>query len=319
MADNADNKSSTQSETASAALQILQLMANPWLKACVGIGGAVIAIGTFWFTWQMWRGPELTYQVPKNQSLLSPANSGLDIRYNLVSVKEPYLTEVQIQNTGAKSIDLDSFTDKFPPFGNGLLLKSGNPACKILACNIISMHPSERYSPELQLVDNQAVLLKPIVLNAGDKFAVRLISESNPDPVRLWGNLAGCKIQKKEMPDLPLGTIWNGFLFIGAVLGILSFSILIFCYFGAKSVLEGLINGVVSGVGAVFSAFGQSSLLSKVQAQVVTSEAAHEILLDNAKFETVATKLGATTFEEKNSLREILSDFGKQQKPKGPT
>jgi hypothetical protein len=296
---------------------IAELFDHPWLKVVLKIVAGLGFCITIWLGWQGCFGtPLLTYEITRSQPVIAFANSRLDMRVAPGIAKIPVLTEVKIQNAGVKPIEITSFSDEFASNGNGLLLKSNNSDCEILACNVSWMHPSQRSWPLLAIVDRQKIFLKPFALNPGEEFAISFISDGNPDPVTLWGHISNCKIQKIEAANWApwLSVLWTTYLFVGATLGVVSFVIHVQYYYAVKSLMKWLLKTVASGASGVLSVFGRIAFRWLIQTKVKTPERAVELLLSKTEFDALANEVKADTPEKRDKLREVLTEIANSTK-----
>lgn len=293
------------------------VLVNPWVQL---VGALIVGI-TFWFTWQTYFAcPILSYTVRPSTSLLYLKNSNpnqLDLMVGGKLVRAPFLTELHFENSGSKPIKTEYFTDAFSADGASLQIRPSNENCKIRTCDVTSMKPLERKEAQLELItaavsgkkDLTVISLKPIALNSGDGFDLQIVSEGNPGEIKVWGNLSECKIQKTWNFDewTPLMTkIWTVAVTIGAVLGALSFIILLLGYLA-----------ITSSVSWVFGKLGKGWASMKftwnLHRKVPTSSKAEEILLSENEFDALAKELDAN-LNQREEIRKVLAKMVEDSK-----
>ncbi len=268
----------------------------------------------------------LTYLITRNESLVdlkTLSDSKLELRFNAVPLKTPHLTEVHVENSGSKPIEIDSYTDGFEGFGKGLLIKAGNSKCRILACTVINMNPPSRPLAEIQLrapsldsdetSDSSAqVFLRAVALNPRDSIDLRIISDGSPMPLSIWGHISNCVIQQTTgKPEFKptLNLVSTVFLFTGATLGFICFAILVCCFFTARSILNWTLKTTASVFGAIGKTYREASFGVNVRTKAETPERARELILSPSEFTQFAENVEAKTADEREKVRSILLDM----------
>lgn len=285
-------------------------LVNPWVQL---VGALIVAI-TFWLTWQTYFASSiLSYTVRPSTSLLYLRNSNpnqLDLMVGGKLVRAPFLTEMHIENSGNKSIRVEDFTDSFCANDTSLQIRPSNEHCKIMTCDVTSMKPPERKEAQVEIIstavtDKQKVSvisLKPIALNSGDGFDLQIISEGNPGQVKVWGNLADCKIQKAWNFDewTPLMTkLWTVGVTVGAVFGTLAFILLVFCYLAITSSVKWGFEKLGNGLASM-------KFTWNLHKKVPTASKAEEILLSQSQFDVLAEELNAN-LNQREEIRKALA------------
>lgn len=253
-------------------------------------------------TWLQTCSGTLTYGLKKNDCVLVLEDGHPNLQYDCL---------IRFENTGFKPINLDSFNDSFAPYGKGLLLKSSNKDCKVIAFAIAEMRPAQRNIAEVvPSEDKRAIFIKPLALNWRDGFSLRIIYSSNPGPISLWGHLSNCQIQKlvenQKWNDV-LSIAWNCFLFVGASLGIVSFLGLLYCFCFAKALWDLTWKGVAYVIKGIGSLGSDISMWSKAYKSASSPEKVMEIILCEVKFSEFAKDIGADSPAKERKVREYLA------------
>lgn len=265
--------------------------------------GVLIALGTAYLTLSP---ANLTFTSSKPQSLLSiksTANHRLELRVDENPVKEPFLTEIRIENTAFKPITPGAYTDEFSGYGKGLSIELVNKSCKILACDISAMKPENRAPIEFLVSTNDvgfnSVFIKPTGLNAFDSFELKIITDGDPKTVRLRGHIADCRIQESGNFDEQIkALVANSAVFIQAIGGMLA--ILWTLVFAALCYVVYLVVVVCRLIWA------ELTFDSRLQEHVHSVEQAQSLLASKNEFDSVARSLGLKETQD-GKLRRALA------------
>lgn len=260
--------------------KMAHLLENPWIRILVGIGSAVLAFGGLWFTWQTYFGcPELAYEIPKSLAKPIYTDQSLKVFNGSNAMQNPFSTEIKFENIGSKQLEVANYDDDFPPNGPGILIQANNPGAKIVACEASWIDTSERRVPQSIVVDSKALFIKPVSLHNGEGFRLRIISDKNPMPLNVLGHLSIGKISRVEQVNwAAMGySLWNGFLFIGALLGIISFCLHVYWYFALRSLVKLAVEKTLLAIFKVLGWFGKLFSGSGVRKHATTPQRAREI------------------------------------------
>jgi hypothetical protein len=132
----------------------------------------------------LWRHPLL--------NLKGVARDQLDIRFKGINVSNAQLLVVTIFNNGHLPIQVSDYQ---PHLSIRL-----NPGAKILDAHIIETMPADleerlgnRSASLVDEIDNERILLKPILLNEGDEFTVQMLVLDATEQISITGHVNGVK------------------------------------------------------------------------------------------------------------------------------
>lgn len=284
-----------------------------WAPLGVGIGALSV-----WLTWNCVIAPTpLSYTVSKPQSLLNIQTYGqnrLELSLNGVVVKEPFITEVHFENTGSKPIRAEDFTDKFRDSGRGLQVQANNKDCKILACDVNSMKPSNRAPIEVSIIQSEsndnkslispAIHIVPVALNQSESFNIRMITDNSPGTINVVGHITDCRIQAIEGNEF-LGPLFEnavkGLQFLGLGIaytaGVVFISIPLILYYLGRWLWS-------SAKPWIFQA--------RVENEVKTADEAKAILVSDSSFQKLCDKLKVDGASQREQLRKELSTIAEK-------
>jgi hypothetical protein len=157
-----------------------------------------VAILVTVYLWRLTHKKQLSYSLGRHDPLLNLkglARNDLDISFGGHSAIDAFLVTVRIFNSGHIPINPADYQTPV-----SLLF---NPGTQLLTVSIIETGPvdledriKERDGKKqslLQKVEDERILLAPVLLNAGDSITIQILARNVTDKVKVTGHIYGVK------------------------------------------------------------------------------------------------------------------------------